>query len=1067
MPPYSMPLSSTARSIDEERRLADVEAALDQVVDVGAGVGAHHAGRDPLLAGAPAGHDDAVGAGGQRDVVGLGHRGGVGQLRVDLDDADLGRRAASRPGRGRPGRRAARGGPGRAGSVREPRVGAGHPATVSASGSSPSRTHAPLRPGVCGDTLRCVLHLGRSPHASGRRLHAPRCVCRGPRHHPRHQEIAACPQARPAAGQPPLGLALVAAPLAPLATAAPASASTSGLVISEVYGGGGNSGAPYTNDFIELQNTTGAAAPAGRHERAVPLRHRYDVRGHRAAAAPSPPTARSWSPRPPAPPRRRRCPRPTRPARWRCPAPAASSTCPRRPPPVAGHGPDRRRPGRLRHGDRLRGHGAGTDAVATRPPRPAQRPAPTPTTTRPTSPPRPPTPENSSTGPTQPPGDPVAATIEEIQGTGRDQPVRRPVGHHQGRRHRGVPDRRLQRLLPPDPRHRRRPRPVHPRHVRRHLRVRRQRRDVPAVGDYVQVTGKVTEFAGLTELTPAAGGVDHADRPGHRPGPRHGRLPGRPTPSRESLEGMLLAPQGAYTVTDNYSTNQYAEIGLAHGTRPLPQPTDVAKPGTPAAAGRRGRQRRQERSSSTTAPSLNFLTTGQPDIPLPYLTADHPIRVGRAGDVHAPGRPRLPQQRLEAPAHASSSPPRTPTPCSRRVRRHPHRRARRRSAATSRSPRFNVLNYFTDHRRRLRRRRRHVQLLQRPRRQPGDGQHLQRQRTAAAPRDDDDLAAPAGQDRRRDQHPRRRRRLARGDRELRASVGADRRDDALVHAGRRAQRRTPAPARGRSCPRRAGRPSRRRRRGRHPHGVHLPSRPRSRRSAPRTILVGDPAFDNAREPLAQAFKPRRRHADATLPGDREPLQVQGLRRRRRHRPGQRQPGPRRAGRGAGRPSPTQLKQPPGTDTVFLTGDFNSYTQEDPMQVAVRRRATPTSASTRRPDEYTYHFDGAVGSLDHVLANGRGAGATSPARRLEHQLGRVGRLRVQPLQLQRDGLLRARTRTAPATTTRCSSGSTSRRRRPRPPPPRRCRRQPVVVRDTRADRHRQGRPVTAAPWTPGR
>ena len=58
-----------------------------------------------------------------------------------------------------------------------------------------------------------------------------------------------------------VGLALVAVPLAPLATVAPASASTSGLVISEVYGGGGNSGAPYTNDFVELQNTTGAPIP--------------------------------------------------------------------------------------------------------------------------------------------------------------------------------------------------------------------------------------------------------------------------------------------------------------------------------------------------------------------------------------------------------------------------------------------------------------------------------------------------------------------------------------------------------------------------------------------------------------------------------------------------------------------------------------------------------------------------------------------------------------------------------------------------------------------------------------
>ena len=52
-----------------------------------------------------------------------------------------------------------------------------------------------------------------------------------------------------------LGLALVAAPLA---TAPTASASGNGLVVSEVYGGGGNSGAPLRNDFIELHNTSGA-----------------------------------------------------------------------------------------------------------------------------------------------------------------------------------------------------------------------------------------------------------------------------------------------------------------------------------------------------------------------------------------------------------------------------------------------------------------------------------------------------------------------------------------------------------------------------------------------------------------------------------------------------------------------------------------------------------------------------------------------------------------------------------------------------------------------------------------
>jgi predicted extracellular nuclease len=37
--------------------------------------------------------------------------------------------------------------------------------------------------------------------------------------------------------------------------------SLAGVVISQVYGGGGNSGASYTNDFVELYNSTGTAVP--------------------------------------------------------------------------------------------------------------------------------------------------------------------------------------------------------------------------------------------------------------------------------------------------------------------------------------------------------------------------------------------------------------------------------------------------------------------------------------------------------------------------------------------------------------------------------------------------------------------------------------------------------------------------------------------------------------------------------------------------------------------------------------------------------------------------------------
>ena len=44
-----------------------------------------------------------------------------------------------------------------------------------------------------------------------------------------------------------------------LALAAPASAASPNLVVSQVYGGGGNSGAPFTNDFIEIFNRGQAA----------------------------------------------------------------------------------------------------------------------------------------------------------------------------------------------------------------------------------------------------------------------------------------------------------------------------------------------------------------------------------------------------------------------------------------------------------------------------------------------------------------------------------------------------------------------------------------------------------------------------------------------------------------------------------------------------------------------------------------------------------------------------------------------------------------------------------------
>lgn len=100
------------------------------------------------------------------------------------------------------------------------------------------------------------------------------------------------------------------------------------------------------------------------------------------------------------------------------------------------------------------------------------------------------------------------------------------------------------------------------------------------VGNYVQVTGSVSEFNGLTELTASASDIVDA---GTDFSPVQALTVPWPTTSagRESIESMLFQPSGAYTVTNTFATNQFGEVGLAVGTKPLLQTTEVAKPGTP------------------------------------------------------------------------------------------------------------------------------------------------------------------------------------------------------------------------------------------------------------------------------------------------------------------------------------------------------------------------------------------------------------------------------------------------------------------------------------------------------
>ncbi|WP_320537491.1 ExeM/NucH family extracellular endonuclease [Pseudarthrobacter sp. IC2-21] len=147
-------------------------------------------------------------------------------------------------------------------------------------------------------------------------------------------------------------------------------------------------------------------------------------------------------------------------------------------------------------------------------------------------------------------------------------------------------------------------------------------------GDYVQVTGVVSEYFGMTQLNVnAAAGLTKLAEAAPEVKPTTFTLPANET-FRESLEGMLLAPQGPLTVTDNYSLNQYGEIGLAGGTTPLVQPTAVAPFGSAeynaAVADNAARGIKLDDGSST-----NFLKDASTKAQvLPYLTATDPVRVG-------------------------------------------------------------------------------------------------------------------------------------------------------------------------------------------------------------------------------------------------------------------------------------------------------------------------------------------------------------------------------------------------------------------------------------------------------
>lgn len=153
-----------------------------------------------------------------------------------------------------------------------------------------------------------------------------------------------------------------------------------------------------------------------------------------------------------------------------------------------------------------------------------------------------------------------------------------------------------------------------------------------AIGDRVRVSGTPSEYNGLTQVTIGAkADVQVCEHDAPLPAPVALSLP-LDDAARESVESMLVAPVGAYTVSEVYNTNRYGEVVLAAGDRPAANPTDVARPGSDearqvAAANERGRILVDD-GRTTNLSSAGLLP--------PYLSKTSPLRVGDSVEAFGP-----------------------------------------------------------------------------------------------------------------------------------------------------------------------------------------------------------------------------------------------------------------------------------------------------------------------------------------------------------------------------------------------------------------------------------------------
>jgi predicted extracellular nuclease len=493
------------------------------------------------------------------------------------------------------------------------------------------------------------------------------------------------------------------------------------------------------------------------------------------------------------------------------------------------------------------------------------------------------------------------------------------------------------------------------------------------VGDYLEVTGSVSEYGAsstqpdtLTELS-VAGRDARSLTETHDPvEPRTVGYPATDA-GREAHESELFDLSGQhFTVTNNYSTNQYAEIGLATGDTPLVTPTESTDAQDTAAIAAAKAANYSRLVTLDDGASINFLPYGgglAQDTPLPWLGTDNPVRVGSAASFHEPVV-------LDFRNHVwKLQPTHQVTGEGRDVvgfdNTRPADAAPQDVGGDLRLATFNVLNYFNT---------------------TGE-EYVAAGHTCSYyyDRDDDPVTdkdcGPTGPRGAAEQEDflRQQAKIVHAINTLDADIvsleeiensvalGEADRDDALrslveaLNAAAGTTRWAFAPS---------------------PSAADLP--PVEKQDVIRTafiydpatvqlvgpseVLVGSDAFHNARQPLAQVFKP-------TYAGKKTAFGVivnhfkskgSGY----------------DDGTGQGNANPDRVAQAEaladfaatfkadrGVDALFMTGDYNAYSMEDPIQALEAHGYT--NLQSDQANEWSYNFSGESGSLDHVFADAEG------------------------------------------------------------------------------------------------